>query len=90
MAGYQSVVSDASSRKRAYKEDEDVETTDDIFSAKFSYHLSRMHYHLPYSMCKKCITDFFADSKAVMERPSASSFGNDTDKHSLSLVHPPE
>ncbi|KAH7721118.1 hypothetical protein AAVH_11354 [Aphelenchoides avenae] len=65
MTGYQSVVSDASSRKRAYKEDEDVETTDDIFSAKFSYHLSRMHYHLPYSMCKKCITDFFADKARI-------------------------
>ena len=65
MAGYHSVASDASSRKRAYKEDEDVETTDDIFSSKYSYHLSRMHYHLPYSMCKPCITAFYADKSRI-------------------------
>ena len=65
MAGYQSAACDACSRRRAYKEDEDVETTDDIFSSRFSYHLSRMHYNLPYSMCKTCISAFFADKTRI-------------------------
>ena len=65
MAAQQTVGSNASSRKRPYKEEEDAETAEDVFNSKFSFHLSRMHYMLPHWLCKTCISDFYADKSRV-------------------------